>query len=78
MISPLGGKILHRAQRIHGHRQGKLLADKSADEAPAANFAAIFQPAEVDQHVTPARQNALARQQFAEHHAITLQQHVAD
>ena len=48
---------------------------KSADEAPASDFATIFQPAEGDQQLSPARQHALAHQQFAEHYTITFQQH---
>ena len=55
----------------------KLLANKSVNEPPAAHFAAIFQSAEADLQLAPARQIRLSRQQIAEHNAITPQQHPA-
>ena len=42
------GFVAHGAQRFDGDRQGKLLAQEIADEAAAANFAAIFQAAQRD------------------------------
>ena len=75
--SPLGARFLS-AQGIHRNGKSKLFANESADETASANLTAVFHATEVDQHVTPARQNAFARQQFAEDHAISLQQHVAD
>ena len=55
----------------------ELLAEESVDEASAAHFAAIFQAAEGDQQLAPLRQVRLARQHFAEDHAVAAQQHPA-
>ena len=41
------------AQRFHSDGQSELLTQKSADETAAANFAAIFQPAQSDQQLAP-------------------------
>ena len=65
------------AQRLHRDRQPELLAKKSAHKSSAANLPLIFEPPQGDQQFPPARHDRLPRNHFAEHHAVTPQQHPA-
>ena len=72
-----GLQTFYGSQRFHCNRESKLFADEPADEPAPADFATIFEPAECNQQVTPAWQDAFPRQQLAEDHAIALEQHAA-
>src|SRR6266699_2314380 len=61
-------------QRVDRYGKCELLSDESADEAPAANFAQVFQPAIRDQKLSPARNHAFSRKNFAKNHAVTSEQ----
>ena len=69
--------MTHGTQRLDGHGQGELLAQKSIHEAPATDFAAIFKPAEAREQLAPGRKISFARQQIAEDDAVTSQKHPA-
>ena len=77
IVSPLSGRPAHRSHRFHRDRQRELLAQESIDEPPAANLAAIFEPAEGHQQFAPRRQVRFARQHIANHNSVAPQQHPA-
>ena len=77
IVPACGIELAHRSHRFHRDRQGKLLAQKSIDKTPAANFAAILQPAEARQQLAPRRQVRFPRQHIADHNSVTPQQHPA-
>src|SRR5580698_5879036 len=45
------------SQRFYSHRQRKLFPYKATHESAAPDFATVFEPAQSDQHLSPAWQN---------------------
>src|SRR5713226_9356668 len=62
-----------RSQRFDGFGQGKLLADKTVNETPAADFSARFQAAIHLQQAAPRRRARLARQKIPEYDSVTIE-----
>src|SRR3984957_3063679 len=69
--------VARGAQRFHSYRQRELLAEETAHESSAANLSSIFETAKGQQNFAPARKDGFAREHFAEHHAIAVEQHLA-
>src|SRR5262245_18105286 len=67
-----------RAKRFHSLRQRELLADKPVHETASADLATKLHATVLNEQIAPRRVERLSSKQFAEHHAIALQQSFCD
>src|SRR6476619_6793341 len=65
----------HAADRV---RQSKLLAAKTGNETPTADFPARFEPAINHDELAPRRQPRFTREERAENHTVALEQCACD
>src|SRR3990172_13380081 len=66
------------AEQVHGFRPPELLAEKTGNETPAANFSAGLHAAQGDEQFAPGRSKRFACEKIAEHNAPAKQKLAAE
>src|SRR5262249_49881762 len=73
-----GGLLIARgAEGFDGDGGRELFAREAGEEAAAANFAAIVEAAESQEHLAPTREDGFAGEEFAEDNSVAIEEHAA-